>query len=160
MHDQRLQIYLNDHLALIIGEMELVARCVANDQSDALTSFLKQLQASLQDERSIMHELLARIGGSENRAKQGAAWFAEKLGRLKLNGSLVTYSPLSRVVELEALIAAAVERTALWDTLAVVLDQDARINGIDCATFRDNAEKHLLALHQHRRAAALEAFRS
>ena len=32
-----------------------------------------------------------------------AGWVAEKAGRLKLNGSLLTYSPLSRLVELEGL---------------------------------------------------------
>ncbi len=32
-----------------------------------------------------------------------AGWVAEKLGRLKPNGQLLGYSPLSRLVELEAL---------------------------------------------------------
>ena len=40
--------------------------------------------------------------GVGSRAKDGAAWVAEKLGRLKTNGQLTGYSPLSRLVELEA----------------------------------------------------------
>jgi hypothetical protein len=44
-----------------------------------------------------------RFGG--DKVKNIAAWGIEKVGRLKLNGQLTGYSPLSRVVELEGLLA-------------------------------------------------------
>jgi hypothetical protein len=45
------------------------------------------------------------------------ARLAEKLGRFKLNKSLLARSPLSRVYELEMLQAAVSGKRALWHTL-------------------------------------------
>ncbi len=90
--------------------------------------------------------------------KQGIAWFAEKAGRLKLNGSLLTYSELSRLVELETLAAAAQERVAFWDNLDALAGRDSRLGGIDFAFFRDQSQRHLEELNVRRRFAAAEAF--
>jgi hypothetical protein len=94
----------------------------------------------------------------ESRAKQGAAWFAEKLGRLKLNDSLLAYSDLSRVIELEAMSAVARERIALWDNLDSVGANDSRLEGITFAFSRDQSQQHLDELNAHRREAAIQAF--
>ncbi|WP_339746601.1 hypothetical protein [uncultured Rubinisphaera sp.] len=53
----------------------------------------------------------------QGQLKQGAAWLAVKIGRFKLNDSLLEYSDLSLVVELEAMLAVAQERIGLWVTL-------------------------------------------
>ena len=52
--------------------------------------------------RSLLATMEA-LGARVDRLKAAAAWGGEKLGRLKLNGQLRGYSPLSRVVELEGL---------------------------------------------------------
>jgi len=52
-----------------------------------------------------------------DRAKQFVAWTAEKAGRLKLNGRLLGYSPLSRVEELEALRLGVTGKRMLWIAL-------------------------------------------
>ena len=44
-----------------------------------------------------------RLGVAQGRLKPLAAVFGERLGRLKLNGRLWGYSPLSRLDELELL---------------------------------------------------------
>jgi hypothetical protein len=90
--------------------------------------------------------------------KQGAAWFAEKLGRLKLNDSFLTYSPLSRMTELEALSAAALARIMLWDNLESLGPRDARLEGIAFSGLRDQSQQHLDELHKLRREAASLAF--
>ena len=63
--------------------------------------------------------------------KIGAGWLGEKAGRLKLNGRLFEYSPLSRVVELESLTLAGTARQLLWRSLAVAALTDQRIADID-----------------------------
>ena len=44
-------------------------------------------------------------------------WLAERFGRLKLNGHLLTRSPLSEVTELEALSLCAEARRLFWKSL-------------------------------------------
>jgi hypothetical protein len=56
-----------------------------------------------------------------SRIKPAGAWFVEKLGRLKLNGQLHGYSPLSRLVELEALCIGITGKTQMWNALAQTL---------------------------------------
>ena len=71
---------------------------------------------------------------------------------------LLTYSELSRVVELEALTAAAQERVALWDTLDAVMVNDKRMTGVSYSVIRDQSQGHLDELSIQRRDAALWAF--
>jgi len=158
MNDQRLEIYLNDHLALMVGEMQLAERSRGSNRGTPLGAFLWRLTRELEGQRSIVGDVLTRIGASESSLKQGVAWFAEKLGRLKLNDSLLSYSPLSRVLELEALAAAAQERIALWDTLDAIAGSDHRLDGITFSWFRDQSQEHLRELHTRRRYAAVLAF--
>ncbi len=46
---------------------------------------------------------MAALGVPQDRVKNAMGWGAEKLGRLKPNGQLTGYSPLSRMVELKGL---------------------------------------------------------
>ncbi len=161
MNDKRLQIYLDDHLALIVGEAELAARCHRSNEPSSLGTFLEQLEKELADQQAVVKDVIHRLGGTEgieSMVKQGAAWFAEKLGRFKLNDSLISYSSLSRVVELETLAAAAQERIALWDSLAAVAELDRRLKKFDFAFLRKQSKKHLTGLNTRRRRAAVEAF--
>ena len=50
-----------------------------------------------------MEGIAVELGFGESKTKEAVAWVGEKIGRLKLNGQLRGYSPLSRVLELEAL---------------------------------------------------------
>jgi hypothetical protein len=160
MNDKRLRIYLDDHSALMVGEIELIGRCWWSNRNKPLGEFLQKLENEVKAQKSIVSDMILRIGGKktiESRAKQGVAWFAEKLGRLKLNDSLLTYSDLSRAIELEAMSAAAQGRIALWDNLDSVGANDSRLEGITFAFFRDQSQQHLDELNAHRREAATQA---
>jgi len=65
---------------------------------------------------------MQRLGIGADRAKAAIAWTAEKLGRLKLNGRLTGYSPLSRLEELEILSLGVEGKLALWQALGHALD--------------------------------------
>jgi hypothetical protein len=161
MNDRRLRIYLDDHLALMTAEIELTGRCARNNRGTPLGEFLQRLENEVKAQRAIAKDVIHRLGGKatiESRLKNGAAWFAEKLGRLKLNDSLIGYSDLSRVVELETLTVAAQERIALWDNLHPLAGTDERLSGITFSFFRDQSLQHLDELNTRRRFAAAEAF--
>jgi hypothetical protein len=160
-NDLRLNIYLDDHLALMSGETELAARCRSSNRDTPLGDFLQQLEQDVNDQKTLLKEVQQRVGGKESiegMLKQGAAWFAEKLGRLKLNDTLVSYSKLSRVVELETLETAAHERIALWENLEAVAAVDERIGDLKFTFFRDQTRQHLETLQFQRKSAAVEAF--
>ena len=161
MNERRLQIYLDDHLAMMVAEVALIGRCWWNNRATPLGQFLQQLENEVRAQKAIARDVIHRIGGKdtvESRVKQGAAWFAEKLGRFKLNDSLLKYSDLSRVLELETLAAAAQERIALWDNLNAVASHDSRLDGIGFSHFRGQSQQHLEELQTRRRFAAAEAF--
>jgi hypothetical protein len=158
MDDERLRIYLSDHLALMVGELELAVRCRSANNGTALGEFLSRLETEIGLQKAIVDEVLERIGGKESRLKNSAAWIAEKLGRFKLNGSLLKYSDLSRLVELEALAAASLERTILWQTLDLVLKSDARSVDYRFDKMRDRSQGFLDELNEHHRTAASWAF--
>lgn len=115
---QHLRIYLNDHLAIVVTEQELAKRVRRENRQTALSAFMDQYLEQLEQQRDLIEQLLSRAGGRESRTKRMAGWLAEKFGRLKFNGSLLHYSDLSRVLELEGLELAAHSRMALWRTVA------------------------------------------
>lgn len=59
----------------------------------------------------------ARPAGSSSPDGPAPAWAAEKLVRLKLNGRLRGYSPLSRLLELEMLHIGITGKLELWQAL-------------------------------------------
>ncbi|TWT62829.1 hypothetical protein [Rubinisphaera italica] len=119
MQEKRMRIYLDDHLSMIVGEMELIERCHNSNRNSELGFFLIQLLSDLRVQKEIVEKVFHCLDfevSIQGQLKQGAAWLAEKIGRFKLNDSLLEYSDLSRVVELEALLAVTQERIALWVT--------------------------------------------
>ena len=87
--------------------------------------------------------------------KTRAAWAAEKVGRLKLNGQLRGYSELSRVLELEGLSLGIEGKLALWKSLEEL--NDPRIGSFDLAELRSRAQSQLDDLEPHRLAAVRTA---
>jgi hypothetical protein len=161
MRDKSLRIYLDDHLAVLVAEVELLRRCRRSNRGTPLGDCLLQLENEVRAQQAVVRDLIHRIGGRPSLGgtlKQGAAWAAEKAGRLKRNDTWISYSPLSRVVELETLAAAAQERVALWDSLDALAGRDPRLDGITYSFFRDQSQAHRESLSLRRRYAAITAF--
>src|SRR5688572_10720061 len=102
--DQRLlNIYLNDHFAGATVGLELARRSRSSNRGTSFGDFLTELLAELDSDRTELDTLMSALGTPRDRVKLAGAWVAEKAGRLKLNGRLREYSPLSRLIELEGL---------------------------------------------------------
>ena len=87
------------------------------------------------------------------------AWAGEKLGRLKLNGSLLSYSPLSRLEEIEGLSLGVEGKLGLWQALKVTHGDDGRLRGVDLDALITRARSQRRRLERQRRRAAEEALR-
>jgi hypothetical protein len=112
-----LAIYLNDHLAGSVVGVELCRRARAGNEGSELGKALAEICAEIEADQRTLRQLMDRLQVAESRIKPAGAWLAEKLGRLKLNGQLRGYSPLSRVVELESLEGGVVGKEMLWRVL-------------------------------------------
>lgn len=113
-----LAIYLNDHLAGATLGVELARRLRSSNSDDAeLAEPLAKICAEIEADRTALEDVMERIGVGRGRVKPAAAWAAEKLGRLKLNGQLSGYSPLSRMLELEMLLLGIVGKMQMWRAL-------------------------------------------
>jgi hypothetical protein len=151
-----LAIYLNDHLAGATGGLELVRRSLGANRGTAFEAPLERLATEIGEDRDALLHVMDRLGVARDPLKQWAGWAAEKAGRLKRNGRLVGYSPLSRVLELEVLALGIEGKRALWRALDEVASGDARLDDVDLAALlrRADAQRRLVE-RQRVRAAAL-----
>jgi hypothetical protein len=155
MSTDLLAIYLNDRLAGAVTTAELARRARASNEGSALGEHLSRLCDELDDDRAKLEALMDHLGIRRDRLKTSGAWLAEKSGRLKLNGRLFGYSPLSRVVELDALRLGIGFQRDMWRALAELAP--AGVGGLDLAGLAERAERQLADLEPLRLAAVDEA---
>jgi hypothetical protein len=155
MDTKRLGIYLNDHLAGSVAGIELAVRTEAENRSNPVGRYLAALIPELKHDQAVLEGVLQVLELKQDTLKTRAAWLGEKLGRLKLNGTLVRYSPLSRLVEVEGLCVATEGRLSLWRTLARLQPKDPRLAAFDFEPLVFRGEAQLEAL-QHLRTQAVD----
>ena len=76
-----------------------------------------------------------------DRVKQLAAWAGEKAGRVKLNGHLLTRSPLSALEETELLRLGVEGKAAGWRSLRVLAERDDRLDADRLDDLLDRAKR-------------------
>jgi hypothetical protein len=154
-----LAIYLNDHLAGAVAGAELAARAHGSNRDDERYGPpLERLAREVREDREALRTLIEQLGVSADRAKQLGAWLAEKLGRLKLNGQLLGYSPLSRVEELEALRLGVTGKRTLWQALLRLAPGEERLSAGELERLLARAEAQLRTIDECHAAATADAF--
>jgi hypothetical protein len=147
-----LGIYLNDHLAGATAGSDLAHR-VAQAEGGDLGAELTRLDREIAEDREDLLRLMAELGVPAKRYKVVIGWMAEKAARLKSNGYLLHRSPLSTLLELEALRAGVQGKLAGWDALEAAVTDPAHMATLE--RLRTRAEDQLRTLAQlHRQVAA------
>jgi hypothetical protein len=118
-----LAVYLRDHFAGATAGVSLVRRCKRANNDNEFGRFLEEIEAEIVADRRALEEIMNRLHVTKSRAKQLLGRGAELVARLKSNGSIVRYSPSSRVVELETLAAGVFTKRSLWLSLRAVVDE-------------------------------------
>jgi hypothetical protein len=155
--EDRLSIYLNDHLAGATAATRLARRAAANNRSTPYGEALDALAEELEQDRRTLVEVMRRLSVGQDRLKVALAWGAEQASRLKLNGELLRYSPLSRLEELEALSLGVEGKLALWKALQQTHGDDPRLGGVDLGVLVARAQSQRRRLERQRARAADEA---
>lgn len=153
-----LAIYLNDHLAGATVGRELSRRAAASNRDTTYGPFLDDLARDVQEDRESLLAIMRVLGIRVDRLKVAGGWGAERLGRLKLNGRLRGYSPLSRVVELEALALGVRGKLAMWRSLEMLEPLPPLLANAGLPDLAARAEGQLIGLEEQRLRAVTEAF--
>ena len=123
-----LGIYLNDHLAGATGGVGLARRVAAARRQEEAGDALLRFAADVAADRAALLEIMAVLGVPVRAYKVCAGWIGEKAGRLKLNGRLLSRSPLSSLEELEMMRLGVTGKAAGWRTLRLLADTDPRLD--------------------------------
>jgi hypothetical protein len=156
-----LPIYLTDHFAGATAGVELAKRAAKNNHDNSeFGPALTRLASEIDEDREALRRIMARLDVDPDRIKTTLFWAVEKAGRLKPNGELLKFSPLSRLVEIEGLISGVSGKLSLWRCLLAVTPTETRLDGDHLTELANRAEDQLLRLHALRGAAAPIAFGS
>jgi hypothetical protein len=157
-HLELLAVYCNDHLAASVGGIELVKRMLGEHRTSDYEGPLTQLLAELREENASLEAQMAAMDFPVRRYKQAALWVGEKLSRAKLNGHLLSRSPLSDLVEFEFLASAVRSKRSGFETLREVAEVDHRLDKAELDRLIDQANKQFQWLSAARREVAASVF--
>ncbi|MFD7258249.1 hypothetical protein [Streptomyces sp. NPDC059874] len=153
-----LAIYLNDHLTGAGAGVELLRRAARAHRGTPLgpplAAMAQEVAQDLESLRRIMTDLQVPV----MRSRIALGRLAEKAGRLKLNGRVVSRSPLSDVVELEAMRLGVEGKACAWRSLQAVADTDPRIDGVRLRELLRRAERQIRILESLRDERAAQVF--
>ncbi|RAJ40068.1 hypothetical protein K353_03556 [Kitasatospora sp. SolWspMP-SS2h] len=152
-----LSIYLNNHLAGAEAGTRR-ARRIADahpgpDQGEAL----RQLAADIACDAASLRRVMRELGVRERRPYAWLGRVGELAGLVKPNGAVLRRSPLTDLVELEALRLGVLGKRQLWAVLADRFGADSRVDRsrLDELVERADRQAHLLEELRLRAAGVL-----
>ncbi|HZG48442.1 MAG TPA: hypothetical protein VEY90_02885 [Thermoleophilaceae bacterium] len=157
-HRKLLRIYLQDHMAAANAGVELARRLRGSNEGTPYGDALAKLADDIDADRRALEAIARDLGVGRDRAKHLFMWAGEKAGRLKLNGQLTGYSPLSRLIELEGLGAGVSAKLSLWGSLLELSAHEPRLDRAHLERLVQRGEQQRDTLGELRTRAAREAF--
>jgi hypothetical protein len=153
-----LELYLSDHRGGAAAAVEVARRTRSSNRQTEFASFLSDLHDELIEDREALDRIIRRLGVETQSWKPAVSWLGAKLGELKPSGRLLKYSPLSRVLEAEALMMAIEGKLQLWDVLRFAGPESDTSYGAELDRLVERATSQLESLRRYHREAALLAF--
>jgi hypothetical protein len=151
-----LEIYLNDHLAGSALGSDLARRALSSNEGNDYGKALSWIATEIEEDRDSLAAMIDGLGYSRNRLKEGGAWLAEKIGRLKMNGQITGYSDLSRLIEIEGLSLGVNGKLSLWENLRASFGPT--VGGVALEPLVERGVRQRDELESLRTEAAKEAF--
>jgi hypothetical protein len=158
VNEKLLRIYLQDHHAGSTTGLELARRIRANNAGNEYGEAMAKIVDEIAADRKAVESVMDELGFGADKIKDLGAWALEKAGRLKLNGQITGYSPLSRVVEFEGLVTGITGKIALWVALLQIAPEEPRLDAARLERLRERGESQRATVEELRERAAREAF--
>jgi len=133
---------------------------LGQNRGTPLAEFLEELLKQIEEDQLALEGIMDALGAPRNPAKLAAAWLAEKVGRLKLNGQLLQYSDLSWLLELEGLGLGIHGKMDLWRALIAVRDAYPPLADAPLEALERRAVDQLAGVEEQRAPAAEVAFKA
>jgi hypothetical protein len=153
-----LAVYLRDQLALGVTWRAVARRARENNKGSELGAALAEVADAITEDVRTFEAIMRALGVRPNPAKVVLASVAERFGRLKRNGRWLSYSPLSRFLELEILAMGIEGKKILWHTLGELAGLRERLPDVDFDELLARAARQRQALEPFRRDAGIRAF--
>ena len=158
--ERLLGLYLDDHRAGAAGGLALARRMLEANPDNYLTATMRELTDEIERDRALLEDIIVRLGYSPNRLKMvlgaAGAWIA----RLKANGYVTRYSPLSRLEEFEMLSAGIMSKASLWRCCELAVAGRPEVADVDFDALCQSAEDQRVRLEAHRARIVDDAFGS
>ncbi|MEZ5411653.1 MAG: hypothetical protein R2761_26705 [Acidimicrobiales bacterium] len=148
--------YVRDHWALAGAGAALARRAQRSNRNTPWGHQLERVARDIEDDDDTLDAIRHALGADGGRIRRLAVVGAERLGRLKLNGRLLSYSPLSRVYEAEGMAAGITAKRHLWLALAEAVGPTCA--GADLNTLVERADDQLATVASFHRWAVVQAF--
>ncbi|MBL9166014.1 MAG: hypothetical protein JNL18_25055 [Planctomycetaceae bacterium] len=151
-----LQTYLSDHLAGAQFATSLLADLGAQTLDTDLAAFARTLLAEIEADKQVVEQILTRLDSQPSMIKEASAWFAQKLGRAKLQ---VGSDRFSIFEGLELLAIGILGKLSLWKALQAIPAHDNAFAILDLAQLAKRASDQHAAVEQWRITYAVSALR-
>lgn len=112
-----ISLYLSDHLTGATAGTNRIERMAADFVDTPVYADLAGLAEGIRANREFLRNLIDDLGFARRPYRQAAAWAAERVGRLKLNGRVIERSPMTMLLETELMRSGVQGQVGLWETL-------------------------------------------
>jgi hypothetical protein len=154
-----LAIYLRDHHAAGSAGVALARRAAEHAELPAARlDQLAAVAAEIAEDLRSLESVMAGLEISPSAVKDTVATVGERVGRLKLNGSVLTRSRLSTVLELETLVAGITAKQALWKALAILSEAEPALDADELGRLEQRAGRQRKVVEACRLEAVRAAF--
>ena len=154
--DERLRIYLNDHLGGASAGIALAKR-IRDRNSGPVGQAFAELVPDLESDERTLRQIIEAMQFQSSGAKQMLGDLVEKVGRLKLNGQILGYSLLSKMEELEAMALGIEGKYKMWTALKSIVEERPQLAKFDFEQLEAQARLQHDRVEQLRLEAARDA---
>ncbi|MFK0255077.1 hypothetical protein [Streptomyces sp. NPDC090445] len=159
LHEGRLlAVYLNDHLTGANAGVSLIRRMARQHRGTPMGPPLERLAGQIAEDRDSLREVMTALDIPAMHGRAVLGRIGERAGRLKPNGRLVSRSPLSDVMELEAMRIGVEGKAAAWRSLQAIASTDVRLDRGSIDRLLERAQRQSGLLESLRTTASDRVF--
>ena len=151
--NDRLERYLNDHLAGATGALVIIDDLAARQTDPAEERFFRDLKSAVEEDRDLLKKLLKRADLEESTAQKLAGGITARAGRLKLLWEGMDPGELGIFEALEMLVLGIQGKRILWLMLGDIAPLFPEWSHVDFPALERQAIEQRDAVELRRRTA-------
>jgi hypothetical protein len=148
---------MNDQLSAGVLWREFARRSHRRNLGTELGAALGRVAAAIAEDVETFEAIMQRLGLPRSPVKPRLAVAVERAARLKMNGRLLGYSPLSRFAELDFLAMGIEGKKILWMNLRDWAGLGSRLTDVDFDKLIERADRQRAELEPFRAVAGQRA---